>query len=86
MISVNGVSNKFRESILEAIDIAHDIQRSVHLLHHVSGSPIVAVAFSVLKAVPVPRERHDISLKRHWILDKKKLFFVGYFVLCKKIT
>ena len=58
MISVNGMSNKFRESILEAIDIAHDIQRSVHLLHHVSYESIIHV--DVPRIFPV-----EITVKQH---------------------
>ena len=42
MISVNSVANKFSESILKAIDIAHNIQRSIYILEMSAGRLILA--------------------------------------------
>ena len=57
----------------------------------IPGSPIVAVAFSVPKAVPVHFSA-SAALAARFFTEKaldfglKKLFFGGKFVLCKKTT
>ena len=58
MISVNSVANKLRKSILKTIDIAHNIQRSICLLHHVSYVSIIHV--DVPRILPV-----EITVKQH---------------------
>ena len=58
MIPVNSMTNKFREGILKTINIAHNIQRSVRLFHHVSYVSIIHVNVPRIFPVEIPVKQH----------------------------
>ena len=58
MIPVNSMTNKFRKGILKTINIAHNIQRSVCLFHHVSYVSIIHVNIPRIFPVEIPVKQH----------------------------
>ena len=58
MIPVNSMTNKFRKGILKTINIAHNIQRSVRLFHHVSYVSIIHVNVPRIFPVEIPVKQH----------------------------